>query len=65
MFKETLTQLFKADSEGQAVPVESSLVYVAAIFRRLNGMTDDFVVDEETIRAFAAYLLSKFLQDNN
>lgn len=65
MFKETLTQLFKADSEGQAVSIESSLAYVAAMFRRLNGMADDFVVDEETIRAFAAYLLSKVLQDNN
>ena len=28
-------------------------------------MNDDFKVDEETTGAFAAYLLSKFLQNNN
>jgi hypothetical protein len=65
VFKETLTQLFKADAEGKAVPTQSSLAYVAAMFRRLNGMNDDFEVDEETTRAFAAYLLSKFLQNDN
>ena len=35
------------------------------MFRKLNAMNDDYKVDEETIRAFAAYLLSKFLQNNN